>query len=36
MGEGCQLMPEESRELNRRVEFLALEGDETCPTACAE
>jgi len=34
LGERCQLVPERSLELNRRVEFLRLEEGESCPMDC--
>lgn len=36
MGEHCQLIPEASRVLNRRVEFHRLETGESCPTDCSK
>ena len=36
MGEACQLVPTESLELNRRVEFRGLGEGESCPKACEE
>jgi hypothetical protein len=36
MGESCQLVPESSLVLNRRVDFMRLEEGESCPTVCAE
>ncbi len=35
-GETCQLVPEATRTLNRRVEFHRLEEGESCPTKCEE
>jgi len=35
MGERCQLVPENTRELNRRVEFRRLQEGESCPTECS-
>ena len=35
-GETCQLVPEESRELNRRVEFHRLQEGESCPATCPQ
>lgn len=35
-GETCQLMPEESLELNRRVEFHRLQEGESCPKTCPQ
>ncbi len=35
MGERCQLVPERSRELNRRVEFRRLREGESCPRDCS-
>lgn len=34
LGSRCQLVPEASRELNRRVDFSRLEEGESCPTDC--
>jgi hypothetical protein len=34
MGENCQLSPEQSRILNRRVEFFRLEEGAVMPTQC--
>jgi OmpA-OmpF porin, OOP family len=34
MGERCQLVPEKSLALNRRVEFHRLQQGESCPTEC--
>jgi len=34
MGETCQLVPEQSRELNRRVEFIRLDEGAPLPTQC--
>lgn len=34
MGERCQLVPEKSLALNRRVEFYRLQQGESCPTDC--
>ncbi len=36
MGARCQLSPESSRSLNRRVEFLRLQDGESCPSECVE
>jgi outer membrane protein OmpA-like peptidoglycan-associated protein len=36
MGDTCQIVPERSRERNRRVEFRRLQEGEVCPTTCAE
>lgn len=36
MGERCQLVPESTNVLNRRVEFRRLDEGESCPTACFE
>ncbi len=35
-GETCQLVPEASLALNRRVEFRRLAAGESCPTDCSE
>jgi hypothetical protein len=35
-GARCQLVPESTRILNRRVDFLRLQDGESCPTACPE
>lgn len=35
MGDRCQLVPETSRVLNRRVEFRRLQDGESCPTDCS-
>jgi hypothetical protein len=35
MGERCQLVPESTLELNRRVEFRRLQEGESCPTDCS-
>jgi len=34
MGERCQLVPERTRQLNRRVEFRRLKEGESCPVDC--
>ena len=34
LGERCQISPETSRSLNRRVEFRRLQQGESCPTEC--
>jgi hypothetical protein len=36
LGDSCQLVPEQSRVLNRRVEFRRLLDGASCPTTCAE
>lgn len=36
LGERCQIVPEASLLLNRRVEFHRLQEGESCPVACAE
>ena len=36
LGDTCQLVPEQSRVLNRRVEFRRLLDGQSCPTTCAE
>ena len=36
LGERCQIVPETSRLLNRRVEFHRLQEGESCPVACTE
>ena len=36
LGDTCQLVPEQSRVLNRRVEFRRLLDGASCPTTCAE
>jgi len=36
MGAHCQLVPETTRPLNRRVEFLRLQEGESCPMECSE
>lgn len=36
MGASCQLVPESTKELNRRVEFRRLQEGESCPTTCPE
>ncbi|MFO0744231.1 MAG: OmpA family protein [Myxococcota bacterium] len=36
LGEGCQLVPEKSLELNRRVEFRRLLDGQQCPTSCTK
>jgi hypothetical protein len=36
MGAKCQMVPESSRTLNRRVEFRRLQEGESCPTDCLE
>lgn len=35
-GASCQLVPESSRILNRRVEFRRLDEGESCPTRCSQ
>lgn len=35
MGERCQLVPERSRPLNRRVEFRRLQEGQSCPSDCS-
>jgi len=35
MGERCQLVPESTLELNRRVEFRRLSEGSSCPTECS-
>jgi outer membrane protein OmpA-like peptidoglycan-associated protein len=35
MGDTCQMVPDSSRESNRRVEFRRLQEGEVCPTTCA-
>ena len=35
-GARCQLVPERSRSLNRRVEFIRLREGESCPTDCSD
>jgi outer membrane protein OmpA-like peptidoglycan-associated protein len=35
LGERCQLIPESTLVLNRRVEFRRLQGGESCPTDCS-
>jgi hypothetical protein len=34
LGAACQMVPERSRPVNRRVEFLRLDEGESCPTTC--
>ncbi len=34
LGEQCQMVPEQSYELNRRVDFYRLDDGESCPTDC--
>lgn len=36
LGDTCQLVPEQSRVLNRRVEFRRLLDGASCPTTCAQ
>ena len=36
MGEACQLVPEDSREMNRRVEFRRLQEGQSCPLDCSK
>jgi len=36
LGERCQLVPFDTRELNRRVEFRLLKEGESCPTDCSK
>jgi hypothetical protein len=36
LGSRCQLVPEVSRPLNRRVEFRRLQEGESCPTDCSQ
>jgi outer membrane protein OmpA-like peptidoglycan-associated protein len=36
LGERCQIVPEASRTLNRRVDFRRLQEGESCPTDCSE
>lgn len=36
LGASCQLVPEASRVLNRRVEFRRLQEGEACPTDCSK
>jgi outer membrane protein OmpA-like peptidoglycan-associated protein len=36
MGERCQLVPESTRELNRRVDFHRLQTGESCPMDCSD
>lgn len=36
LGESCQLIPEASLSLNRRVEFRRLEEGESCPSDCSQ
>ena len=36
MGERCQLVPEVSRLLNRRVGFRRIDEGESCPKECPE
>jgi len=35
-GASCQLVPEDSREMNRRVEFVRLPEGGSCPSVCTE
>ena len=36
MGESCQLVPQATQPLNRRVEFHRLDDGESCPATCTE
>jgi len=36
MGDTCQLVPWDTRPMNRRVEFDRLEEGESCPTQCEQ
>ncbi len=36
LGEQCQMVPEATYELNRRVDFTRLEEGEACPTDCSK
>ncbi len=36
LGESCQIVPETTRSLNRRVEFRRLDEGASCPTTCSE